>query len=171
MASFHEQVFEVKMPAEANNFPLRTHCKGQNLALKGFKLFRIGAKCGIDRNSEGDCGVGCIINGVGAGIDAVWRYGSWWHGVGQNQQHYRIFIQYLTEAVQEGSVPVARVDDAVRRILKVKMELGLFDGSPQGRHTSGNVGSVTHRALARKGGSAKISSITSKNEKYTTSLS
>ncbi len=37
------------------------------------------------------------------------------------------FAEYLIELVQEGEVPQSRVDDAVRRILKVKMKLGLFE--------------------------------------------
>lgn len=37
------------------------------------------------------------------------------------------FIDYMKELVREGKVPVERVDDAVRRILTVKFELGLFE--------------------------------------------
>lgn len=37
------------------------------------------------------------------------------------------FADYLIELVNEGEVPMSRVDDAVRRILKVKMQLGLFE--------------------------------------------
>jgi beta-glucosidase len=37
------------------------------------------------------------------------------------------FCTYLTELVNEGEVPQARIDDAVRRILTLKYELGLFE--------------------------------------------
>jgi beta-glucosidase len=37
------------------------------------------------------------------------------------------FADYLIELVNEGEVPMSRVDDAVRRILKVKKKLGLFE--------------------------------------------
>lgn len=37
------------------------------------------------------------------------------------------FCEALTALVKEGKVPVSRIDDAVRRILTVKYELGLFD--------------------------------------------
>ncbi len=37
------------------------------------------------------------------------------------------FAGLLLQCVKEGSVPVSRIDDAVRRILRVKMQLGLFD--------------------------------------------
>jgi len=37
------------------------------------------------------------------------------------------FCKNLIELVNEGAVPMSRIDDAVRRILKMKMELNLFD--------------------------------------------
>jgi beta-glucosidase len=37
------------------------------------------------------------------------------------------YARYLTELVEEGKVPMHVIDDAVKRILKVKFELGLFD--------------------------------------------
>jgi beta-glucosidase len=37
------------------------------------------------------------------------------------------FYDLLLECVRDGSVPVSRIDDAVARILRVKMQLGLFE--------------------------------------------
>jgi beta-glucosidase len=37
------------------------------------------------------------------------------------------FCDYLIELVNEGAVPIERIDDAVRRILKMKMKLNLFE--------------------------------------------
>jgi beta-glucosidase len=37
------------------------------------------------------------------------------------------YIKYLKELVEAGKVPISVIDDAVRRILRVKFELGLFD--------------------------------------------
>lgn len=37
------------------------------------------------------------------------------------------YVKYLKSAVEDGRVKEAHIDDAVRRILKVKFELGLFD--------------------------------------------
>lgn len=37
------------------------------------------------------------------------------------------FCDLLTELVEEGEVPMSRIDDAVRRILRLKYRLGLFD--------------------------------------------
>jgi beta-glucosidase len=58
------------------------------------------------------------------------------------------FADYLIALAKEGAVPQSRIDEAVRRILKVKFELGLFDnpmpnpvlkskvGLPESRHAS-----------------------------------
>src|SRR4030095_9348718 len=37
------------------------------------------------------------------------------------------FADHLVALVKEGAVPQARIDEAVRRILRVKFELGLFE--------------------------------------------
>ena len=37
------------------------------------------------------------------------------------------FAGYVTELVNEGEIPMSRIDDAVSRILKVKFLLGLFE--------------------------------------------
>lgn len=39
------------------------------------------------------------------------------------------FAQHLVELVNEGEVPESRIDDAVKRILRVKYKLGLFDNA------------------------------------------
>src|SRR2546429_2064595 len=39
------------------------------------------------------------------------------------------FADYLIALAREGAVPQSRIDEAVRRILKVKFELGLFENS------------------------------------------
>ncbi len=39
------------------------------------------------------------------------------------------FCDYLVQLVNEGAVPVSRVDDAVRRILRMKYRMGLFEKS------------------------------------------
>jgi beta-glucosidase len=59
------------------------------------------------------------------------------------------FIDSLTAAVESGAVPQARIDDAVRRILTVKFELGLFERPLAGDDLLDLVGSDEHRALAR----------------------
>lgn len=63
---------------------------------------------------------------------------------------------YETElaAVKSGKITQERLDDAVRRILRVKMRLGLFEaGKPSQRPLGGKyelLGSPEHRAIARQ---------------------
>ena len=40
---------------------------------------------------------------------------------------YQQFIEDLTDLVESGEVPMARINDAVERILKVKFVAGLFE--------------------------------------------
>ncbi|WP_231568167.1 glycoside hydrolase family 3 protein [Novosphingobium malaysiense] len=53
-------------------------------------------------------------------------------------------------AAKSGEIPMARIDDAVRRILRVKMKLGLFDPARPYEHRPQEMGSVAHRAIARQ---------------------
>ena len=66
---------------------------------------------------------------------------------------YQKFITTLTELVEEGRVPMARIDDAVRRILRVKAAMGLLDTSRNqlaDRSLHDHVGSKASRELARE---------------------
>jgi beta-glucosidase len=63
---------------------------------------------------------------------------------------YRRFIDTLTEAVEKGDVALARIDDAVRRILRVKFLLGLFEETQVDPRLLAEVGSVEHRTIARE---------------------
>ncbi len=49
-----------------------------------------------------------------------------------------------------GTIPMARIDDAVRRILRVKMRLGLFDAARPWERRAEVIGSAAHRAIARE---------------------
>lgn len=55
---------------------------------------------------------------------------------------------------QEGTIPISRLDDAVRRILRVKLASGIFEkGLPSARANAGNLamlGLTEHRAIARQ---------------------
>lgn len=61
----------------------------------------------------------------------------------------REFMQALTEAVSQGEVSPARIDDAVRRILRAKFQMGLFEQSRALPSLSAAFGSAAHRAVAR----------------------
>jgi beta-glucosidase len=66
---------------------------------------------------------------------------------------YREFIGHLTDLVNEGRVPLSRIDDAVRRILRVKVAMGLDGTRPPplaDRTLHRSFGSAEHRAVARQ---------------------
>lgn len=68
------------------------------------------------------------------------------------ERHAR-FIAALQAVVADGRVPVARVDDAVRRILRVKFAMGLMaaEWTPQiDPKAKAAFGSAEHRAVARE---------------------
>lgn len=79
-----------------------------------------------------------VISALNAGLDMV-----------MVPFAYQPFLAAATQAVSSGAVPRARLDDAVRRILTVKFQLGLFD--PPLGHASlpAEMGSEAHRGLAR----------------------
>lgn len=58
------------------------------------------------------------------------------------------------DAAKSGKLPMARLDDAVRRILRVKLRAGLFEaGKPSSRAYAGRyelLGAPAHRAVARQ---------------------
>jgi len=85
---------------------------------------------------------------------------------------YRQFISTLRELVEEGTVPMSRIDDAVRRILRVKFAMGLMDRSTRIHSDKALVdafGSEAHRAVARQ--AVRESLVLLKNENGTLPLS
>jgi len=79
-----------------------------------------------------------VVTAVNAGIDMTMM-----------SQAYTQFIDTLTQAVEAGDVSMDRIDDAVRRILTVKVDLGLFETPFANRSLLKQVGSPGHRAIAR----------------------
>jgi beta-glucosidase len=105
-----------------------------------FQGFIISDWDGIDYLSENYCEA--VALGVNAGIDMF-----------MVSQHWQPFINHLTHHVVRGTVPMSRVDDAVRRILSVKFAYGLFDKPrPADRYWSNHAsfGSTEHREVARE---------------------
>src|SRR6476619_4641817 len=58
------------------------------------------------------------------------------------------FYDLLLEAVHKGEVPMARIDDAVRRILILKMKVGLFDNPYPEPASFANFGKPEYQQLA-----------------------
>ena len=103
----------------------------------GFKGFVVSDWQGIDQ-LPGDY-KSDIQNSINAGVDMV-----------MVPNNFIEFIQYLKELVNENRVSIERIDDAVRRILTVKFELGLFEKPFTDRSLTPTVGSAAHRSVARQ---------------------
>ncbi len=80
-----------------------------------------------------------VVLGINAGLDMVMVPHDW-----------RRFMEALTRAAETGDVAMDRIDDAVRRVLRVKAEMGLFDGVRPDQATMAAFGSASHRAVARE---------------------
>jgi beta-glucosidase len=124
----------VKMSA---NHYLLTDVLKKELGFAGFLVSDYRAVNQIDRDYKT-----AIEKSINAGMDMV-----------MVPDTYREFIGHLTDLVNEGRVPVARIDDAVRRILRVKLAMGLVPGerpplADRAHHRS--FGSAEHRAVARQ---------------------
>jgi beta-glucosidase len=78
------------------------------------------------------------------------------------------FIPTLTRLVEDGEVPMSRIDDAVGRILAAKFELGLFEHPYADRALQDTVGSAAHHRLARQ--AAAESQVLLKNRSHTLPL-
>lgn len=80
---------------------------------------------------------------INAGIDMIMVPKNW-----------KPFYRNTLNQVKQGKISMERVDDAVRRILRVKLEAGLFEaGRPSARAYAGKnefLGSAEHREVARE---------------------
>src|SRR5476651_1983274 len=83
--------------------------------------------------------------------------------------NYIEFIDDLKSLVADGKVPQSRIDDAVRRILRIKFALGLFESTATDPKLTAAIGSPEHRAVARE--CVRESLVVLKNEKHLLPLS
>ncbi|MET0267849.1 MAG: glycoside hydrolase family 3 N-terminal domain-containing protein [Duganella sp.] len=66
-------------------------------------------------------------------------------------ERWQSFISNTIAQVEKGEIPMARIDDAVTRILRVKLRAGLFDGKkPSQNRYAGQQKALQDRALARQ---------------------
>jgi beta-glucosidase len=76
---------------------------------------------------------------INAGIDMV-----------MVPEHWKAFIANTIAQVERGEIPMSRIDDAVSRILRVKMRAGLFGRKPSANAYAGKQEALQARALARQ---------------------
>ncbi|XP_030522267.1 beta-glucosidase BoGH3B-like [Rhodamnia argentea] len=125
----------VKMHA---NRDLITGFLKHNLRFRGFV---ISDWQGIDRMTPipGSNYTYSVETGVLAGIDMI-----------MVPYNYTDFIGNLTMLVNKNFIPMSRIDDAVKRILRVKFTMGLFENPIADLSLSHQLGSQEHRDLARE---------------------
>jgi len=94
-----------------------------------------------------------VVQSINAGID-----------MNMVPYDYVRFINMMKRAERSGDITMARIDEAVGNILRVKFELGLFE-RPYGDATfQDNVGSEAHRAVAREAVSQSLVLLKNENE-------
>ncbi len=123
----------------------------------GFRGFLISDYAAIDQ-LPGDF-KSDIETSINAGLDMIMIP----HGADRKPNTYIEFIHDLKELVQAGRVPLSRIDAAVERILRVKLESGLFERPFADPALLPEVGSAAHRELARR--AVRESLVLLKNEK------
>ncbi|UNK48731.1 glycoside hydrolase family 3 C-terminal domain-containing protein [Lysobacter sp. S4-A87] len=89
---------------------------------------------------------------INAGIDMVMVPEDW-----------KAFIANTIKQVEDGTIPMARINDAVTRILRVKLRAGLFDRKPSDGRYAGKADALVHRELARQ--AVRESLVLLKNER------
>ncbi len=116
-----------------NPYLLTTVLK-EELGFRGFLVSDWGAIDQLPGDYASD-----VRTAINAGIDMV-----------MVPYDYKRFIQTLKTEVQAGRISQERIDDAVSRILTQKFALGLFEHPFADRSGIRNIGSQTHREVARQ---------------------
>jgi len=76
---------------------------------------------------------------INAGVDMVMVPDDW-----------KAFISNTIAQVNNGEIPMSRIDDAVTRILRVKLRAGMFDKKPSDSQYAGSTDAIQARELARQ---------------------
>jgi beta-glucosidase len=116
---------------------LLTEILKQELGFEGFLISDYNALEELPGDSRSQ-----IEQSINAGMDMV-----------MVPQRYREFFNTLRALVKEGRVSMSRIDDAVRRILRVKFAIGLMDKNRNhlaDRSLHKSFGSAEHREVARQ---------------------
>ena len=103
----------------------------------GFQGFVVG-----DWNGHGQvasCSITDCAQAINAGLDMFMAPDSW-----------KGLYETTLRQARDGTIPMARLDDAVRRILRVKIKLDLLDNPMRDRSNYAAIGAPDHLALARE---------------------
>lgn len=135
---------------------LLTDLLKNEMGFQGFLISDYNAIDQITKNYKEAIGIS-----INAGMDMVMA-----------PTRYREYYNDLKALVNEGTVPMSRIDDAVTRILRVKFAMGLMDAKRSqlaDRSLQKGFGSAEHRAVARQ--AVRESLVLLKNEKKLLPLS
>jgi beta-glucosidase len=135
---------------------LLTEILKDELGFQGFLISDYNAIDQVARNFKEAVGIS-----INAGMDMA-----------MVPERYREYFTDLKELVNEGKVPMSRIDDAVLRILRVKFAMGLMDPKRNQLADRGlwkSFGSPEHRAVARQ--AVRESLVLLKNEGHALPLS
>lgn len=105
-----------------------------------------------------------VEQSVNAGMDMVMTT-----SVRGNFNSYDKFVSTLKQLVEEKAVSMKRIDDAVTRILKAKIVMGLYKQKYADRALMAEIGSAAHRTVGRD--AVRQSLVLLKNEKNVLPLS
>lgn len=116
----------------------------------GFQGFVVSDWEGIDK--MGTSFKENVANAINAGVDMA-----------MCSNGYRQFIRAVKSLVSSNRIPMSRIDDAVRRILRVKAAAGLWEHPMTNRTLAAQVGSSEHRTVGRD--AVRQSMVLLKNDK------
>ena len=117
------------------NHYLLTDILKQRLAFDGFVVGDWNAQEQLSGCTKYRCAAAIL-----AGVDMLMAPDSW-----------KALFENTLAQTRAGEIPMARIDDAVTRILRVKVIAGLFERPPpKDRSDMAQLGSAAHRALARQ---------------------
>jgi beta-glucosidase len=126
----------------ANQYLIMTKLKGTgidsngvaDLGYAGFVVSDWGAINQISADYNYD-----VRTAINAGLDMI-----------MVPDDYKTFISTLDTEIKAGNIPMARINDAVMRILTAKFASGVFTQPYTDRSYTATVGSAAHRAVARQ---------------------
>lgn len=93
------------------------------------------------RDACGSYSKTCVAQAINAGLDMAMIVGD---------TACVNFIKAVTAGVGDSTIPMSRLDDAVKRILRIKFRLGLFDHPLSDAALRAKIGSAENRAVGRE---------------------
>jgi len=114
--------------------PLLTEALKEKMGFDGFIVSDWNGIAQVPGCSNSSC-----PQAINAGIDMVMVPDDW-----------KAFIANTIREVEGGQIPMSRIDDAVTRILRVKLRAGMFDRKPSDSQYAGKPDATVHRDLARE---------------------